>query len=309
MRDWDDLKYFVAVARYGSTLAAAKALGLSQSTVHRRLEMLEKQLGRQLVKRHPNGYRLTETGEAMRAYAEQVEDAVLTFERQLAATETELSGAVRITCPEAVGYRLMRSALPDKFSARYPKLRLEFVMTDRIVELAKGEADIALRATAPAETALVGRKIADPPWAIYASRAYAERHGRPQRKEELNRHALVGFDGALKDHAVAKWLRSAAPNAKIAARATSVAAVLMAVKSGAGIAPLPVIMGDEDGDLVKLLGPYPGLSTPFYLFMHEDMRRTPRVRAFFDFAISEARTIRKILEGKSPTPSKDVKAE
>src|ERR1700689_2256436 len=107
MSDWDDLKFFLAVARHGSTLAASKVLRVSQSTVHRRLEVLEKSLGRRLVKRLATGYRLTELNEDMRAYAEGVEDAVVAFKRRVNSTETELTGTVRVTCPEAVGFRLM----------------------------------------------------------------------------------------------------------------------------------------------------------------------------------------------------------
>src|SRR6185437_10392058 len=126
MFDWNDLKYFLAVARHGSTVAGAKALGQSQSTVHRRLGELERRLGRQLVARRPSGYRLTELGVNLLAYAERVEAAVAAFERRISASKTELTGTVRVTCPEALGSRLMRSNLIDKFNARHPGLRVEF---------------------------------------------------------------------------------------------------------------------------------------------------------------------------------------
>lgn len=301
MQDWDDLRYFLAVARKGSTLAAAKVLAVSQSTVHRRVQALEKQLGRQLVRRHPTGYRLTELGEAMQGYAEAVEDAVAAFERRLAADRKELSGTVRVTCPEAVGYRLMRSSLPDKFNTLFPALRVEFIMSDKLVDLAKGQADIAIRAAAATDNALVGRKIAASPWAVYASRSYVERHGSPERREDINQHTVVRFDGEMSDHAAARWLHSVAPNAKVAARATSLPTMLLAVKSGIGLAPLPLIVGENESELVRLLGPLPDLNTQFYLLMHRDMKRTPRVRAFFDFIVDEIESVRAILEGKLPS--------
>ena len=298
MLDWDDLKHFLAVARKGSTLAAAKSLGVSQSTVHRRVQALEKRLGRQLVKRNPTGYQLTELGEEMRSYAQGVEDAVAAFERRLAADEKEPVGTVRVTCPEAVGYRLMRSRLPDKFNALFPALQVEFVMTDKLVDLAKGHADIAIRAAAPTDNALIGRKIAASPWAVYASRSYVHRHGSPTRKEDINRHTVIRFDGEMSDHSAARWLHSAAPKARIAAHATSLPTMLLAVKSGIGIAPLPVIVGENESDLLRLLGPLPDLTTQFYLLMHQDFKRTPRVRAFFDFLVDEVKSVRSILEGK-----------
>lgn len=102
MFDWSDLKYFLAVARTGSTLAAAKSLGVNQSTVHRRLQALEKHLGCQLVKRHPTGYRLTELGGQMLGYAESIEDAAATFERRVSASSKEARGTVKVTCPAAL---------------------------------------------------------------------------------------------------------------------------------------------------------------------------------------------------------------
>ena len=302
MQDWDDLRHFLAVARKGSTMAAAKALGVSQSTVHRRLQALENRLGRQLVKRHPTGYRLTELGEKVRSYAEGVEDAVAAFERRLAANENELTGIIRFTCPEAVGYRLMRSSLPEKFNTLFPALRIEFIMSDTLVDLAKGHADVAIRAAAPTDNGLIGRKIADSPWAVYASHSYVSRHGRPERKEDINQHTVVRFAGEMSDHPAARWLRSVAPNARVGAHATSLPTMILAVRSGIGLAPLPLIVGENESDLVRLLGPFPDLNTQFYLLMHQDMKRTPRVRAFFDFIVDEVKPVRAILEGKPSAP-------
>jgi DNA-binding transcriptional LysR family regulator len=295
MFDWNDLKYFLAVARHGSTIAGAKALGLSQSTVHRRLGALERRLGRQLVTRHPSGYRLTELGADMRAYAERVEDAVAAFERRLSASKTELAGTVRVTCPEALGSRLMRSGLIEKFNARYPGLRVEFVMSDKLVDLAKGEADVAFRAIVPTDRALFGRKISPSPWAIYASKAYVARHGGIDSIGDIDRHAVVRFDGAMRDHPAARWLQSVSPNARVAARGSGLPAILMAAKSGAGVAAMPMIVGDDENDLLPLFGPIPDLPSDIYLLMHEDMKGTPRVRAFFDFIIAELAAMRPIL--------------
>jgi len=107
--------------------------------------------------------------------------------------------------------------------------------------------------------------------------------------------SVVMFAGALSDHHAAQWLRSVAPKAHVAARADSLAALLLAVKSGAGIAPMPIIVGQNEKDLVHILDLGPEMSTPFYLLMHQDMRRTPRVRAFFDFVIEHLAIIRPLL--------------
>jgi len=295
MFDWNDLKHFLAVARHGSTIAAAKALGLSQSTVHRRLEELEQRLGGQLVVRHPTGYRLTELGNDLLPYAEGVEDAVAAFQRRFAATSTELVGSIRVTCPEALGPRLMRSGLIEKFSARYPGLRVELIMGERLADLARGEADIAFRAMPPTVGSLFGRKLSSTPWAVYASQGYIERHGKIQRIEDIGEHAAVVFEGDWLNHPAARWMQMAAPQPRAAARSTSLPTLLQAIKSGAGIGTLPIIIGDQERDLVRMFGPIPNLATGLYLLMHEDMKTTPRVRAFFDFVIAEIATIREIL--------------
>ena len=299
MFDWSDLKYFLAVARTGSTLAAAKSLGVNQSTVHRRLQELEKRLGCQLVKRHPTGYRLTELGEQLVSHAENVEDAVAAFERRVSASSKEARGTVKVTCPAAVGARLIRSHLIEKLKMRYPTLRVEFAMSDITLDLAKGEADIAIRGKIPTDDALFGRKIADSQWAVYASRSYVARHGGIARAEDINGHAVVMFSGELRDHQSARWLKSVAPKATVAAHGSNLTALLMAVKSGAGLASMPLIVGEHEKDLVRVFGPVPEMATPFYLLMHQDMRRTPRVRAVFNFLIEQLPMIRPLLACES----------
>jgi DNA-binding transcriptional LysR family regulator len=297
MFDWNDLRHFLAVARCGSTVAAAKALKVNQSTVHRRLDELEKRLGRQLVVRQPTGYRLTELGQDIVTYAERVEEAVQAFERRLAASDTDLTGTVRVTCPEVLGLRLMRSHLIKKFNSRYPDLRVEIIVSDKYLDLAKGEADIAVRACAPMPTdpTLFGRKIAPSPWAVYASKGYVERNGGIDRCEEIRRHAVVHFEASMRDHPAARWLQSVAPDANVIARGSGLPATLTAVKSGVGVGVLPVTLDDNDSDLVRLFGPIPNLPSDIYLLIHEDMKETPRVRAFFDFIVSELVAVRQII--------------
>lgn len=296
MFDWNDLKYLLAVARHRSTIAAGKALGISQSTVHRRLSELGRQLGRPLVTRRPTGYRLTEFGEELLPYAERIEAAVTDFERGVTDSARDLTGVIRVTCPEPIVYRMMQSMLIDRFHARHPKLRVEFVTSDRYLDLSKGEVDVAFR-SGDTDDELVGRKIADSIWAVYASRGYVERHGKPERVDDLSRHPLVGFDDTLSQHRTATWLRNVAPEARMAARNNSVLGLVSAVKSGVGLGPLPTALGDAEPDLMRVLGPIPELSRSWRLLTHPDLRRTPRISAFFDFIIEERESVKSILTG------------
>lgn len=294
MFDWNDLKYFLAVVRHGSTIAAAKELRLSQSTVQRRLVELEKRIGRRLVMRHSTGYRLTDFGEELRPFAEQVESSIKLLERHAGDGVREEAGVIRVTCPEPIVQHM--TSLIERFHTRYPKLRVEFVMSDRYLDLLKGEADVAFR-SGDTDDELVGRKVADSIWAVYASRGYIERHGKPMRVEDLPSHALVGFGEPMHNHRVSKWLSKIAPDATIAARNTSVLGMVYAVKSGVGVGPLPLPIGDAQDDLVRVLGPIPELARSWRLLTHPDLRRTPRIAAFFDFIVAERDALKTILTG------------
>jgi molybdate transport repressor ModE-like protein len=297
MFDWNDLKYLVAVARHGSTLAAARNLGVNQSTVQRRLSELERQLGQRLVERQPSGYRLTEIGEAMLPFAESVASAANAFEQHLKDAGRAQVGIVRLTCPEPIAFRLTQSGLLDRFHARHPDLRVEFVLSDRYVDLAKGEADVALRSGDTDDGILVGRKVADSIWAIYASRAYVARQGAPGSIAELRTRPLIGFDESLNRHRIATWLHEIAPDAEFVARNNSVLGLVSAAKSGVGIAPLPIALGDAEPDLVRVLGPIPELTRAWRLLVHPDQRRSRRVSAFFDFIVEEVDSLKPILTG------------
>jgi DNA-binding transcriptional LysR family regulator len=291
---WDDLRHFLAFAHAGSMQAAAKVLGVNPSTVQRRIADLEGQIGRRLVERHLGGYRLTQLGEELRPAAEGVEAAVTAFERRLAACDNGLTGTVRLTCGSSVADRLRRTPLIDTFHARYPGLRVELVISDRRLDLSKGEADIAIRLGEPQDEALVCRKIGDASWSVYASRAYVQRHGRPNKPEDLNGHLVVDCDASMTNYPGARWLRSVAPHATIATRSDHWQGLILAVKAGAGLAALPHFQGDTESELVRVIDDI-GLVMPFYLLMHRDLQQAPRVRAFADFVTSEIKSFRALV--------------
>ncbi len=186
----------------------------------------------------------------------------------------------------------MKWQLFEEFNARYAGLNVELIMSDRFLDLSKGEADIAIRAGEPDDDTLVGRKIADVSWGLYGSRSYVERHGQPARLDDLAQHFVVEFEGDIKNHHAARWLRAVAPQAKVVGRSNSIPGLLIAVKSGVGIAPLPVPLAARETELVRVLGTVPGLFSPIYLLTHPDLRRTPRVSAFFEYMLSMTDKIR-----------------
>jgi len=297
MFDWNDLRFFLAVAKEGSTLAAAKALGVNQSTVQRRLADLEAQLGQRLVERLPTGYQLTELGTAILPQAQAVAASAADFEQALRVLGRADVGVIRVTCPESISFRLTQAGILDRFQAKHPGLKVEFVLSDQYVDLAKGEADVALRSGDTDDNVLVGRKIADSLWAIYASHQYIERHGAPATVADLADHPLIAFEESMSKHRIISWFREVAPNATYATRNTNVLGLIYAAKAGVGVAPLPMALGDAEADLVRVIGPVPELTRAWRILTHPDLRHTARISAFFDFVLSESEALHPILTG------------
>lgn len=291
MLNWDDLRHFLAIAREGSVGAAAKSLGVNQSTTQRRLQALEQALGCALVERHATGYQLTPQGNILVASVTDVEAAVDAVQRRVASFDNKDVGPIRVTCLVSVGQRIIGSGLLDAFHVRYPGMIVELLMEQRVLDLSKGEADIAIRGGTPGSGALVARKIAELPWGIYASRAFVERHGRPAAPRDIERFTVVELIDESENLPAARWMRSHASQARIAARCTNVPSAHLAVKSGAGLAPLPTVYAAKDADLVNVLGSLPELNYPMFLVTHKDIRGRPRVNAFFEFCLRELKPV------------------
>jgi DNA-binding transcriptional LysR family regulator len=163
-------------------------------------------------------------------------------------------------------------------------------MEQRVLDLSKGEADIAIRGGGADDGALVGKKIAEVPWAIFASAALVSRYGRPT-SSDLNNFGVVEFSGDIEGLPAARWMKSHAPNAPIVASCSNIPCVHLAIKSGAGLAPLPAVYAAADHDLIKVLGPIPELNYPLFLFTHKDLRKVPRVSTVFEFCLQELKPV------------------
>jgi DNA-binding transcriptional LysR family regulator len=297
MFEWSDLRHLLAVSRCGSTLAAAKSLGVNQSTVHRRVAELERRIGLRLVRRQPAGYHLTEVGEALIDQVEAVASAIESLERRIATLKLDLRGTIRLTCPEPTVPRIAASGLLDRFHARHPDLAVELVTSDRYLNLAMGEADVAFRSGEPVDENLVGRKICDSVWAIYASKSYIQQHGQPENIGDLCRHALIGLDGIMQNHRVAKWLPTVVSEPRIVSHSSSILGVVSAVKAGVGVAPLPITLGDAEATLVRVLPPVTELTRSWYLLTAPQLRRTPRIATFVDYMLEHVQALRTVLIG------------
>ncbi len=280
--DWNDLRYFHAVARAGTLVGAARELGVEHSTVGRRVAALEAELGVRLVIRGPAGLTLTEAGNEILNNVEAIAEQVSTIERRVAGGDTRVEGVVRLTVPEAEnGYVV--SQMPE-LRERHPALTLDIVSDNRELDLRRGEADIALRFRDSTDPELVIRKVGSAGWSLYASESYLERKGRIASAESLDGYDVIGFDGSLSGVVGATWLGEHGKSANIVLRGNSLRAIASAAAVGLGIAVLPCSMGDCNPALQRLTPRVVG-SRDISLVVHPDLLRVARVRATLDYLI------------------------
>ena len=283
MLDWNDLRYFLAVAREGSTLAAGKALRVSQTTVARRIAAIETVIGVPLFERRQAGYALTPAGKELLPMAECVEAEAERFAEAANARARELRGTVRITTEEIYVTALLAPLLRD-LHERHRDILIDVDTAQTVRDLGAGEADIALRSTSTDHGAgLVGRRLCIDDWTLYCSREYAARHGVPRSLEELKKHTFVGGGGTNLWRHYEAWLKTLGLEHKVAIHQATSTGLLTGVRSGFGIAVLPCIVADADGDLIRCIPPRASHGRVLWLLTHERVRRTPRVRAVIDF--------------------------
>lgn len=296
--NWDDLRYFLAVGRAGTTIGAAESLRVNQSTVSRRIAALEEALGVSLFSRSTEGYRLTEAGTELLPAAERLEAEAETVERLAQQRLRRLAGILKVTASEGLANTFLSPCLRE-FMDLYPQIRVEVVVADRSLDIARGEADIALRAGSQKGTgAIVVRRLRDMPWSIYAGRDYVERCGCPKSPEEMKGHAIVDGDGPVAGLPGVLWLRRHAGEERIVAKSNSLTHLAAAVRAGLGLGALPCSFGEPDPLLVRCIEPPEELISPLWLVTRADIKDEPRVRTFTDFIAARTVSMRHLFQLK-----------
>jgi len=283
MLDWNDLRYFLAVARDGSTLAAARSLGVSQTTVARRIAALEQSLGLLLFEKRQDGYAISPAGEQLLGAARNVDRSATEFAEAAAAQSRDLTGTVRISTEEIYAITLFAPLLRE-LTETYPEILIDVDTDQEVRDLSAGQADVALRSTAGDQPAgVVGRLLCKDDWTPYCSRAYGERHGVPTTFAELKHHRLIGGGGAKLWPKYQQWLEHVGLEKQVTMHQPTSTTLLSSIRAGIGIAVLPCIIADAEPDLVQCLPPRQNHGRQLWLLTHERVRHTPRVRVVIDF--------------------------
>lgn len=292
--NWDDLRHALAIGASGSLAGAARALGVNHTTVLRRLDALETQLGTRLFDRQRSGYQPTEAGLVLLEQARHMATRADEVERQVLGRDRELTGALRVT----TAFVLMDHLLPQPlaaFSRAYPGIEVEVVENAFLVDLSsrhadaaqngsRREADVALRLSGSVAEHLVGRQLGMTQCRVYALR---DAPGLPQQVtaiDTLTREApWVAFERDASARIYDRWIREHVQQSKVRVRVDIFNAKAAMLRTGIGVGVLPTFMQDKHPELIPVSEPIAELAQPVWMLTHPDLRRTARVRAFMQF--------------------------
>jgi DNA-binding transcriptional LysR family regulator len=276
LANWDDYRFFVTLAQSGSVRAGADRLGVNASTVTRRLDGLEKRLGVKLFVRSHNGLALTGDGNRLYTRLEPVAADLGGLELDFSGVEDEVAGSVRLTLPDVLAIILMPELA--EFSARHPDLRLELIPNYRLLDLDRGEADMAIRVTDQPPDTLIGRQLGESRLGVYGSLSYLAEHD-PIGSPEACQWIESGLDSIRAPGFKSRYFAKV----PMGVRCNSLILQQAAAAAGMGITLLPCAVGDADQRLLRL-GELEALEAqPIWLLFHPDLRGAPRIRSLSTF--------------------------
>jgi DNA-binding transcriptional LysR family regulator len=278
---WDLYRTFLDVVRSRSLTAAARRLGLTQPTAGRHIAALEQAVGVALFIRSQHGLLPTQAALELIPHAEAMAAAEAALRRAVSGEAADQRGVVRLTASEVVACEVLPPILA-RFCTAHPSIELELSVSNRVQDLLRRDADIAVRTGRPTQTALIARKLGSAPIGLFAHKAYLDAHSAPKRIEDLSQHRLIGFD---RDDSSFRAIGRGGPRVArdmFSFRTDSDPAQLAAVRAGVGIGGLQVSIAARD-KLVPVLVNLVRFQIEFWLAMHEDLKATKRVRLLFDF--------------------------
>ena len=275
--NWDNLRYVLMVAKKGSISAAARELAVNRTTVLRRINAFQDNLNCRIFERGDLGYILTPEAEKMLDAAQEVESTLFDMQRQIAGQELRLEGELRVTTTDTLMVSVIGPHLAS-FHRQHPHIVVDVVMTNNILDLGRRDADIAIRPTALVKAPMVGRKVAELYFGIYASPSYLA----SCEISNLFEHKWLGFDDSLKPTAPGTWLEANVPGKNVCLRADSFVTLKVAAECGMGLALLPHYLGNSSELLQRLPASTTELTSGIWLITHPDLFRSAKVHAFMD---------------------------
>lgn len=284
---WDDLQFFLSVARNGQLSRAARQLRTSHVTVGRRIERLEQTLKMRLFERNPRGYVLTAAGERLLPMAEKLEQETGRLQEELAGPALH-GGVLRLNLPEGFG-SFFCTRLLGPFIQRFPAIALEVVSIQQIMSLSRKVADVAVLLDPPKAGPYWIEKITDYSLHLFASADYLARHPPIETREDLARHAFVGYIEEMIFAPGLDYMGDVYPGIRPRFQSSSIFSQLTATLEGLGIAVLPHYIASQFPDLRIVLPDDVRLTRHYWLVCHRDLREIPRERAVIDFLLNEVR--------------------
>lgn len=288
--NWDDVRVFLAVARAGQILGAARRLELNHATVSRRVAALEENLKAKLFRRLTTGSELTDAGRRFFAVAERMEADMIAARAEIAGEGNDIAGTVRIGAPDGFGVAFLASRL-GKLTAAHPDLFVQLVPVPRSFSLSRREADIAITVERPTEGRLVAAKLVDYSLGLYASRDYQREHGLPSSVEQLRQHRLVGYVGDLAISPSLDYASEFDPGWDARFQISSALGQTEAVRAGAGIGILHTFIARMHPDLVPVEAA-PPIRRAYWLVYHETVRPLRRIQTVSSFISAEVEKVR-----------------
>jgi DNA-binding transcriptional LysR family regulator len=283
--NWDDLRFFLALAREGTVSGAGQALKVKHTTVSRRVTALEEKLGSRLFDRSSGGYAMTQTGENLYPHALSMEEIAQAADREVFGMDTQLSGSLKLTASYDIFNRLITPTLHE-FTDRYPGIEIELLASTGLADLASRQADIALRLTPKPPEYLIGREVLPLRHGVYASAKYL--------KKKRSKEQLILWEN---DREMPEWVNDHFSGARVAARTSEIMTMMEAVRNHMGIARMPCYVGDAEAGLRRLDVALTPSKWGVWVLSHVDLRSTARVRVCREFLIDVITQQRDLIEG------------
>lgn len=290
MYNWDDLRVFIEVSKTLNLSKAAEKLDVDQTTVYRRINRLEKKLGKKLFNRAGNSYILTSWGEGLMMKSSHLEDEMLKIDKFLEEEQSELFGTINITTTNVIA-NVVLPPLLARFRKLYPHLQLDINVAEGFFDMYKREADLAIRSSDTVEPHVHALKVGRGAWALYATKEYLEEKPGFNSPDFFTKNSFIAGSEKIEHIKSNKWLRSKVREENVSLKASSMESVYAAVKAGIGIGLLPSVYKNMDDSLVEISERFDNFGSPIWLITHKELIDNEKMKICMEFFLKELKKI------------------